>query len=329
MKQKMNKWIVALGALFFPLLALADVSALNFTPPPSDYSVQFLSNLFGLVDGVLHGTGSQIMGAIFTVFNAAVLALGGIVIMYTLLVGTMNTAHEGEMLGKKWSSIWIPIRSTGGLALLIPKASGYCLMQIFVMWVVVQGVGAADKVWNGALDYLNKGGVIIKANLTPTTASTATAGTTEVAIGAAAMLEGAVCMLGLQKQLEAQRTAYLTQAAGTCMPNSNGGPCTQIPPGGPCAKGSSSSPAALDLCNTPVPDFLATFDAVAVQAADVSTSADSGDHCSEPLKKKREKPSLHTIDMPSLKDDAVYGYLNGICGKIQWKSMVPIEAPCS
>ncbi len=50
------------------------------------------------------------------------------------------------------------IRSTLGLALLIPKASGYCLMQIFVMWVVVQGVGAADKIWEAALGYLNRGG---------------------------------------------------------------------------------------------------------------------------------------------------------------------------
>ena len=150
----MNKWLIAFCLFFFPLLAMAD-SALSLTPPTSDYSVMFLGNLFGIVDGVLHGTGSQIMGAIFTVFNSAVLALGGIVIMYTLIVGTMNTAHEGEMLGHKWSSIWIPVRSTMGLALLIPKASGYCLMQIFVMWVVVQGVGAADKVWDGALDYLN------------------------------------------------------------------------------------------------------------------------------------------------------------------------------
>lgn len=72
------------------------------------------------------------MGSMFGVFNSAVLALGGIIIMYTLMVSTMNTAHEGQMLGQKWSSIWIPLRSTFGLALLIPKASGYCMMQVFL-----------------------------------------------------------------------------------------------------------------------------------------------------------------------------------------------------
>src|SRR5688572_4846657 len=126
----MIKLLTCLFLSFFPVLVLADNGSLSFAPPATDFSVIFLGNLFGIVDGVLHGTGSQIMGSMFSVFNSAVLALGGIIIMYTLIVSTMNTAHEGQMLGQKWNSIWIPVRSTLGLALLIPKASGYCLMQI-------------------------------------------------------------------------------------------------------------------------------------------------------------------------------------------------------
>ena len=197
----MNKTALGLLMALCPLLVFAADGSLSFAPPPSDYSVVFLGNIFGIVDGVLHGTGSQIMGSIFAVFNAAVLALGGLVIMYTLLVSTMNTAHEGQMLGKKWSSIWIPVRSTLGLALLIPKASGYCLMQIFVMWIVVQGVGAADKVWDAALGYLNRGGVIIQGQMDPTTSLTA-AKSSGSAGGAQYILAGQTCMLGLQKQLE-------------------------------------------------------------------------------------------------------------------------------
>src|SRR3990167_2319770 len=157
----MKKIWLTLSMLLTPILALAD-SSMSFTPPSTDYSVIFLENIFGIVDGVLHGSGSQIMGNMFGVFNSSVLALGGIVVVYTLLVGTMNTAHEGQMLGQKWSSIWIPIRATIGLAFLIPKSSGYCLMQIFIMWVVVQGIGAADSIWNSALDYLNRGGAIMQ-----------------------------------------------------------------------------------------------------------------------------------------------------------------------
>ena len=43
-------------------------------------------------------------------FNGAVLIIGGILATYTLLAGTLGTAHDGEMLGKKFSSVWIPIR---------------------------------------------------------------------------------------------------------------------------------------------------------------------------------------------------------------------------
>lgn len=276
----MNKFSLAVLLIMFPILALADGS-LSFTPPASDYSVVFLGNVFGIVDGVLHGTGSQIMGSMFGVFNAAVLALGGIVIMYTLLVSTMNTAQEGQMLGQKWSSIWIPVRSVMGLALLIPKASGYCLMQIFVMWIVIQGIGAADKVWDAALGYLNRGGVIIQAQIDPTKALTSAPGGSEIAAGAQAMLVGQVCMLGIQHVLEDQLKAYQKQLA------SNSGPCYGTP-----------SPTMDTFCKSSVPDFVGSVNPVKFQ----SDSPDAPNY---------------NLSMPHF-DSGPYQVLNGICGSIQW-----------
>ncbi|CAM2813869.1 defect in organelle trafficking protein DotA [Legionella steigerwaltii] len=286
----MNRLLVTLLLLLCPGLVLAD-SALSFAPPASDFSVVFLGNLFGVVDGVLSGTGSQIMGNMFAVFNAAVLALGGIIIMYTLIVATMNTAHEGQMLGQKWSSIWIPIRSTVGLALMIPKTSGYCLMQIFVMWVVVQGVGAADKVWNAALSYLNRGGVIIQAQqINPASQLTNTSGTdtgvSSIANGVVNILAGQVCMLGLQTQLGAQRQALLdaqSQQSGACY-------------------GISQSSPMYPFCNTVVPDFLGSVNAVAVQ----NNAPNDG---------------AWSVDMPNFDSTNPYSFLNGICGTITWKSI--------
>lgn len=220
----MKKWLYFFLFTYLPALAFAAADlpsssmpdqplpggGLTFAPPPTDYSVIFLSNIFGMVDGVLYGTGSQIMGNMFGVFNAAVLTLGGIIIMYTLMVSTMNTAHEGQFLGQKWSSIWIPVRSTIGLALLIPKASGYCLMQIFVMWVVVQGIGAADKIWATALAYLNSGGVIIRSQYQPTE-DLISGKVNPLYKGAYGILAGQVCMLGLQEQLNTTRKKYQSQ----------------------------------------------------------------------------------------------------------------------
>jgi len=114
--------------LLVPSLGFAD--ALSFQPPTTDVSVIFLSNIFGIVDGVLSGTGSQIVGQMFSVFNSALVALAGIIVLYVVLVSTMNTAQEGEMLGRKWSSTWIPLRLVFGIGLLIPKSTGYCIMQV-------------------------------------------------------------------------------------------------------------------------------------------------------------------------------------------------------
>lgn len=284
----MKKYWVGLLFLLFPLLATA-AESLSFTPPPGDYSVIFLGNLFGVVDGVLHGTGSQIMGSMFAVFNAAVLALGGIIIMYTLIVGTMNTAHEGQMLGQKWSSIWIPVRSTLGLALLVPKASGYCLMQIFIMWIVVQGVGAADKVWNAALEYLNRGGVIIQAQMSSDVILSAGAtGTNEspIAHGAGTILAGQVCMYGIQRQLEAQRDSMIAakeKKAGPCYGNDKGDTAY--------------------LCNNVVPDFMGTVNAVYVQNAN-------------PGRKTFE------VKMPNFDSGTPYYKLNGVCGSIKWNAIL-------
>lgn len=284
----MNKIFFTLLGLVLPVLAFASDGStvsnnyFNFAPPPQDYSVIFLGNIFGIVDGVLHGTGSQIMGTMFGVFNSAVLALGGIIIMYTLLVSTMNTAHEGQMLGQKWSSIWIPMRSTLGLALLIPKGSGYCLMQITVMWIVVQGVGAADKVWQAALGYLNRGGVIIQTQMNPYTSVTASGN--EVATGASVILSGQVCMLGLQSALTNQRQTYLDSK------QKNSGPCAGTP-----------SQSMQDFCNTAVPDFLSTVNVVAYQ-----NSAPAGQ-------------TSFSVPMPNI-TDGPYAQLNGICGSIAWNS---------
>lgn len=154
----MKKILASLLISLFPSLLLAD----GLTPPAGDLSVSYLATIFGVVDGVLHGTGSQILGTMLGSFNASILVMASILLTYALFTSILNTAHQGEFLGQKWSSIWIPLRMVTGVALLLPKATGYSFIQILVMWVVVQGVGAADKVWGVALDYMNRNGTIVE-----------------------------------------------------------------------------------------------------------------------------------------------------------------------
>lgn len=134
--------------------AFADNGSMNFpstglNPSSNDQSRYFLGVIFGQVGDVLNGTGGQILGTMFNELNKALLILGTIIFTYVYGKGILDTAAHGEFLGKQANSLWVPLRSVGGLALMIPKAStGYCVIQVFMMWVVLQGVGAADMIWN-------------------------------------------------------------------------------------------------------------------------------------------------------------------------------------
>jgi defect in organelle trafficking protein DotA len=154
----MKKILLSLFLSLFPGLLFAD----SLTPPASDLSVSYLATIFGVVDGVLHGTGSQILGTMLGSFNSAILVMASVILTYALFISILNTAHQGEFLGQKWSSIWVPLRMVCGVGLLLPKATGYSFIQILVMWVVVQGVGAADEVWKVALNYMDRNGTVVE-----------------------------------------------------------------------------------------------------------------------------------------------------------------------
>ena len=136
-----------------------------FVPVEGDYSLYIISKIFGDVEqsilpGSASASGPQLLGNVFRVFNIVALSLGVLMVIYSLVISILNTAHHGKMMGEKQSSMWVIVRIAFAIAMLIPKANGYCLAQVAVMWLVVQGVGAADSLWNTALDYFEQGGAI-------------------------------------------------------------------------------------------------------------------------------------------------------------------------
>lgn len=141
------------AALMFPEMAMAAPNF--FTPQADDLSVSLLLGQFfggampsGSGGGPgAGGAGTDPFASMLAIINAGALTIGGLLAAYTLVAGTMQTAHDGEMLGKKWSSMWLPIRTVLGIGLVVPTSSGYCVAQFLVMWLAVQGVGLADKVW--------------------------------------------------------------------------------------------------------------------------------------------------------------------------------------
>lgn len=114
-----------------------------FDPSASDVSMQWLGTIFGGMGLFGSGGGDPISGAIF-VLNNAIMIAGGVLFTYFALVGVMNTAHEGSVLGKKWP-IWVVPRMATASALLLPVVKGYAIIQVIVAWLLVQGIGLADK----------------------------------------------------------------------------------------------------------------------------------------------------------------------------------------
>lgn len=130
-----------------------------FDPVPTDESITLLGYIFGsnVGDIFLGGTAFPTLYGMISYFNSACISVGLVILGYVAIVSTINTAQEGEVLGKSWSSIWIPIRTIIGLSSLIPSSTtGYCLVQVTVMYIVLQGAGAADYIWTTALEGLRQ-----------------------------------------------------------------------------------------------------------------------------------------------------------------------------
>jgi hypothetical protein len=139
----------------------------------ADQSIQYLGQIFGNMSGILPvGDDVTIIGTMFRAFNSVVLAIGVLIIIYVTVVGVMQTAHEGEFMGKKFDSLWVPIRTVIGIAALIPTVSGFSAIQIVMMWVILQGVGAANFLWAtalGAIDVLGSPYAQSKVDINPPT----------------------------------------------------------------------------------------------------------------------------------------------------------------
>ena len=118
-----------------------------FDPAINDQSIYYLGRIFGVVGSVIPKSNFPsgeappvILSEMFGVLNGVALTIGVLVVTYTTVVGLFATAAEGEFLGKKWSGIWVPIRTVIGIAGLFPSSNGYCAIQVVLMWFILQGV---------------------------------------------------------------------------------------------------------------------------------------------------------------------------------------------
>lgn len=144
-------FITTLGLMLTATSAYAEIG-FDWESPEHDRSIIYLKNMLGKVGTVFSDTNEiTTIAQLMEAFNIAVVTLGVIVVAYTIVISTLNTAQEGEVMGKKWSSVWIPTRSILGAGLLIP-APHYSAIQIIFVNIIVLGIHAANQVWEAAVD---------------------------------------------------------------------------------------------------------------------------------------------------------------------------------
>ncbi|MGJ3500266.1 conjugal transfer/type IV secretion protein DotA [Piscirickettsia salmonis] len=123
--------------------------------PLDDQSVYFLFQIFGNVIYWVSGTGPADLGKDTTIihyaisaFNTGLMSVLFAVYSVVLFVGTLNTAHQGEFLGRNWSSLWAPLRGVFGPIAVVPIKYGFCFIQLVLLYGVLVGVHLANHVWN-------------------------------------------------------------------------------------------------------------------------------------------------------------------------------------
>ena len=149
---------------------MTTLTNISLIPPSSDISVHMLSSLLGsgwwkFVSGAAAPSGpGAILGTIFKTVDIALLLYVSAIMMYTAFVGGLATAHEGVPLGKRYHSVWAPLRGPATWFMLfpLPWAKGLAMIQVIMLVAVYWGIGVADDVWSAFVQEIPKyGGLMI------------------------------------------------------------------------------------------------------------------------------------------------------------------------
>lgn len=137
-------------------------NAAPFTPDSNDAAIEMLREIFGtaithIVGGSTAGAENataNMLGAAFGFFNGGVLFFGSIILAWVTVFGLTNTANDGQVLGKKWSTFYTPLRTFTASAFLIPSTSGYSMIQLAILLIVTWSVGFASNMWGKVVDHV-------------------------------------------------------------------------------------------------------------------------------------------------------------------------------
>lgn len=102
------------------------------------------------VNAILPSDTTTAWGQALSIFATTLTVGGTLMLSYMTLVGIVQSAYSGKVLGERWHQIWTPIRIVLGFGLLIPMPNdGFSAIHFVMKDVVARvAVNSGNAIWN-------------------------------------------------------------------------------------------------------------------------------------------------------------------------------------
>lgn len=160
---------IALGLATIPNLALAaDDTSSTAAAILGLMDSTKVSELLGMVFGsAAGGTGKTLIGEMFRHFNSAILAVASILMTYNLFTGVAESTYHGEFLGKRHSTVWVPVRLPVAAAMMFPTTNGLSAIQLLMIKLALLGSATGDWMWSKTTAAIYEDGVPVVVQPAP------------------------------------------------------------------------------------------------------------------------------------------------------------------
>ena len=140
------------------MAASPDIPATSEVLLKSDASKQFLDTLLGQGwdawgQGLGGSQAAELMLQLFSAFNIVALATISALFIWVLAMAVAGTAHEGTPFGKRYSSLWMPLRFVGAMGALAPIFIGLSFFQVAILACIGFSINLGNFVWELGTDY--------------------------------------------------------------------------------------------------------------------------------------------------------------------------------
>lgn len=152
----MRRLLILIGCLLYGALVFAQAqggmqqqpvsapSITDYQAETSDPAVQMLFRIFGSANGIFGDGDGGWFGSALLSLNLGIMAVAIAWFSWNATAAVIQGSFDGEFMGKRQSTVWVPIRLTTGMVLLAPVWNGWALAQLSMAYAAVIGIGIAN-----------------------------------------------------------------------------------------------------------------------------------------------------------------------------------------